>query len=57
MKKASFISGTAFASISLLGILFKAMHWPGAGIATVVGIAGFALIALPLIAIYRYQKA
>jgi len=57
MKKAAFIVGTTFASISLLSILFKAMHWPGAGIGLVVGITGFSLIAMPLIAFYKYNKA
>lgn len=42
-----------FASISALGILFKIMHWPGANIGLLVGIAGIALIGIPLIA---YQK-
>ncbi|NVK63288.1 MAG: hypothetical protein HWE22_01825 [Flavobacteriales bacterium] len=42
-----------FASISTLGILFKIMHWPGANIGLLVGIAGLAIVSIPLIA---YQK-
>ncbi|MCR9173113.1 MAG: hypothetical protein NXI10_11500 [bacterium] len=57
MKKAAFILSTFFVSLTLLAILFKVMHWPGAGIALVSGVAGLALIGLPLFAIYRYQKA
>jgi hypothetical protein len=48
--------GTLFASVSLLGALFKTMHWPGAGILLVLGIAGFALIGLPLMALLRYKR-
>lgn len=57
MKKAAFILGTFFASISLLGILFKVMHWPGAGVGLVTGVVGFALFALPAIAIYKFKRA
>lgn len=57
MKKAAFILGTTFASLTLLGIIFKVMHWPGAGIGLVTGVVGFALIALPTIAVYRYKRA
>ncbi len=57
MKKAAFILSTFFGSLALLGILFKVMHWPGAGIALVTGVVGFALIGLPLLAVYRYRRA
>lgn len=57
MKKAAFILSTFFGSITLLAILFKIMHWPGAGIGLVTGVVGFALIGLPLLAIHRYKKA
>lgn len=56
MKKTAFISSTLFGNLTLLGILFKVMHWPGAGIILVTGIAGLALIGLPSAAIHRYQK-
>ncbi|XOV67399.1 MAG: hypothetical protein ACFHU9_17420 [Fluviicola sp.] len=57
MKKAAFILSTFFGSVTLLGGLFKIMHWPGAGIALVAGVAGFALIGLPLLVAYRYKQA
>jgi hypothetical protein len=56
MKKAAFITGTLFGSLTLISILFKVMHWPGAGIGLVIGVAGFALIGLPLIAFQRYRQ-
>ena len=56
MKKAAFIISTFFASLSLIAILFKVMHWPGAGIGLVIGIAGFALLGLPLLALHRYKQ-
>jgi len=56
MKKAAFILGTLFGSLTLMGMLFKVMHWPGAGISLVIGVSGFALIGLPLLMAYRYQK-
>lgn len=57
MKKAAFILSTFFGSLTLMAILFKVMHWPGAGIGLVVGLAGFALIGLPLLAFHRYKQA
>lgn len=57
MKKAAFFLSTFFVSLSLIAILFKVMHWPGAGIALVIGVAGFALVGLPLLAIQRYRQA
>ena len=56
MKKAAYISNTFLVSLSLLGILFKIMHWPGAGIVIITGISGCALIGLSIAAIYTYQK-
>lgn len=55
MKSLAYALGTFFLSISILGVLFKTMHWPGAGIGLVVGVGGLALIAIPLIAIYKYK--
>ena len=57
MKKAAFILSTVFASTTLIALLFKVMHWPGAGIGLVIGVAGLALIGLPLLAIHRYRQA
>ncbi len=57
MKKAAFILSTFFGSLTLIAILFKVMHWPGAGIGLVIGVSGFALIGLPLLAVHRYRQA
>lgn len=56
MKKATLFLSTFFVSLLLIAILFKVMHWPGANIGLVIGVAGFALIGLPLLAIQRYRQ-
>lgn len=43
MKLSGLISSVVF----LLGILFKVMHWPGAGVALAVGLAALGSIFLP----------
>jgi len=49
MKKIMLTSG-AFSTIVLsAGILFKFMHWPGAGVLIVAGIVLFSLLFLPLL--------
>ncbi len=39
------------------GILFKIMHWPGAGISLVVGVFIFNVGYLPLYFYDRYKKS
>lgn len=56
MKRITFISGAFFSSLTLLGYLFKIMHWPGAFFGLVFGIAGIAVIFIPFFAIYKYNK-
>ena len=56
MKRLAFISGALFSSLLLLGILFKLMHWPGAGPILVFGLVGNAILSIPSIAIYQYNK-
>lgn len=56
MKKMTFISGALFSSLTLLGILFKIMKWPGASIGLVVGIVGLAIIFIPLFTFYKYNE-
>lgn len=56
MRLAAYFTGTFFLSLTILGLLFKLMHWPGAGIGTVVGVAGLAFLAIPIGAIYRYKR-
>jgi len=56
MKKIVFISGALFSSLTLIGILFKIMHWPGATITFAFGLTGLALIYIPFYAVYKYKK-
>lgn len=48
MKKTMVTSGTIAAALMCIGILFKFMHWPGAGICIVLGIFTSSFIFLPL---------
>ena len=56
MKGITYSLTAIFSSLTLLGILFKVMHWPGASVAFVLGVAGFALIGIPLIAVYKFRQ-
>jgi hypothetical protein len=56
MKKITYITGAIFSSMTLIGMLFKIQHWPGASILSVFGIAGIALVFIPIFTIYRYNK-
>jgi hypothetical protein len=56
MKKLTFLTGALFSMLSLLSLLFKLMHWPGANLLIVISIAGFALFFIPFFAKYRYDK-
>ncbi len=55
MRKAVYISGALFSSITLLSILFKILHLQGAQILLVIGMIGLALIFIPLYAKYKYD--
>jgi hypothetical protein len=48
MKKFTYLFGISSALITLIGALFKKMHWPGAGILIPVGMALVVLVFLPL---------
>jgi len=56
MKLAAYFTSTLFTSLTLLAILFKLMHWPGANPGFVFGFGGLALFAVPLMAIYKYKN-
>ena len=56
MKTLAFISGALFSSLTVLGVLFKIQHWPGAAPLLVFGLAGLALIFIPSFAKYKYDK-
>lgn len=49
MKKIMIVSGTFSAAVMSLGIFFKFMHWPGASILIILGIAVSSLVFLPLL--------
>lgn len=57
MRGLAYSTGAFFTSITILGMLFKIQHWPGAGIGLVVGVAGLALVAIPIFAIHKYKAA
>ena len=54
MKKLAFISGAVVGSLLALGILFKIMHWPGAGILLVLSIGFFSLVFVPSLTRFLY---
>jgi len=56
MKKLLFITGALSFSLTSIGMLFKIMHWPVAGILLAIGIGLFALVFVPGIAKYLYDK-
>jgi len=56
IKKIAFISGALFGSISVLSVLFKMMHYQGATVLLIVGLAGIALVFIPFYAKYKYDK-
>lgn len=49
MKKIMLVSGTISAAFLSVGIFFKFMHWPGAGMMLVLGITLASLVFLPLL--------
>lgn len=49
MKKIMLVSGTISAAFLSVGIFFKFMHWPGAGMLLVLGITLASLVFLPLL--------
>ncbi|WP_343632058.1 hypothetical protein [Fluviicola sp.] len=55
MKKTVNISGILAAILTLLASVAKVMHWPGAGVAYVLGIAIFSLIFLPLMIALKFR--
>lgn len=56
MKKLAFISTAVFSSLTLISALFKIFHFPGGNILLIAGIVGLALIAIPSMAKYKYDK-
>jgi hypothetical protein len=56
MKGLAYSTAAIFTSLTLIGMLFKIMHWPGANIALVIGVAGLALFTIPIVAVYKYKR-
>jgi len=56
MKKFTYLFGLSSALITLIGALFKRMHWPGGGIMIPVGMAMVVLVFLPLYFITKYRE-
>ncbi len=48
MKNFTYLFGLSSAILTLIGALFKKMHWPGAGVLIPVGMALVVLVFLPL---------
>lgn len=55
MKKILVISGLFASAFTLIGSLFKVLHWPGAGISLVLGIGIFGIIFLPLMIALKFK--
>jgi hypothetical protein len=56
MKAVTFVSGAMSGSLTTLGVLFKIMHWPGAGAMVVLGLTLLSLVFIPTLARYLYSK-
>ena len=57
MKKLVFISGGLSGSLTGLGILFKMMHWPGAGLFLLIGLGILSILFIPSLTKYLYDKS
>ncbi|MFK8037190.1 MAG: hypothetical protein AB8B74_02785 [Crocinitomicaceae bacterium] len=55
MKRTLKITGIASIILIILGVLFKTMHWPGAGVIAVLGLAFFSLVFIPLNIVLKFQ--
>ncbi len=55
MRLLVYILGSAAAMLTVAGLLFKMMHWPGTGYIITLGM-GLLMICIPIYAIYRYNK-
>jgi len=56
MKKIMINSGIAAATFFIIGSFFKFMHWPGASLLILLGMAIGALIYLPLLFLFKKTK-
>ncbi len=56
MKNFTYLFGLTSAIITIVGSLFKRMHWPGAGILITVGLVLIVLVFLPLYFITNHRE-
>lgn len=56
MKKSVFVLGFITFFLISMGLLFKIMHWPMAGIMLVCGVAAFGFGLLPVLSWQLYRK-
>ncbi len=56
-EKLTYILGTATSAMVCAGTLFKLLHWPGANILLILGIASFAGMFLPLLFTLLYRRS
>jgi hypothetical protein len=55
MKRTMKITGFVTAFLILAGAIFKTMHWPGAGVAIVLGLGLFSLVFIPLNVVMKFR--
>lgn len=55
MKNTLIKSGLVSVVLTLLGLLFKIMHWPGASIMFVLGVGIFGLLFIPLLIVLKFK--
>lgn len=55
MKRTLKISGITSIILIMLGVILKSMHWPGAGLAVVLGLTFFSLIFIPLNIVLKFK--
>jgi hypothetical protein len=56
MKKSMYILGFIAAVVWTTSLLFKLVHWPGAGLLMTLGLIMLVFVLLPVIALYFYKK-
>jgi len=56
MKKSMYILGFIATVLLTTSILFKLLHWPGAGALIILGAFMLIFVLLPIIALYFYKK-
>ena len=56
MRLIVYILGALTAMMTILGSLFKIMHWNGADSLILLGMSVAALLFVPLFSVYKYRK-